>query len=212
MSSGLRITDLPVINPIDLAPEDVVPVVDVSLDTTNQLTISALSTLVSNYVSVSWDGIQNKPTTVGGYGIMDVYTVSQIDTILQAYSPNISYASATTNGLLYSTDWVTFNDKQDRLVSGTTIKTVNGTSLLGAGDVTINTGSSVSYYSFNAIDGQTQFDVGVQMTNPIVFLNGTLQTLNLAYTFTTGNTYITFNDARVANETVTIINGIALGF
>jgi len=52
-------------------------------------------------------------------------------------TPAISMAAATTsvNGYLTSTDWTTFNGKQAALVSGTNIKTVNGTSLLGSGDV-----------------------------------------------------------------------------
>ena len=46
-------------------------------------------------------------------------------------------AAATTsvNGYLTSTDWTTFNGKQAALVSGTNIKTVNGTTLLGSGDL-----------------------------------------------------------------------------
>jgi hypothetical protein len=52
-------------------------------------------------------------------------------------TPAISMAAATTSvsGYLTSTDWATFNGKQAALVSGTNIKTVNGTSLLGSGDV-----------------------------------------------------------------------------
>jgi hypothetical protein len=38
---------------------------------------------------------------------------------------------------LTSTDWTTFNGKQDALVSGTNIKTVNSTSLLGSGNVSV---------------------------------------------------------------------------
>jgi hypothetical protein len=34
------------------------------------------------------------------------------------------------------------NNKQDKLISGTNIKTVNGTSILGSGDITISGGSS----------------------------------------------------------------------
>jgi 5,10-methylene-tetrahydrofolate dehydrogenase/methenyl tetrahydrofolate cyclohydrolase len=34
------------------------------------------------------------------------------------------------------------NGKQDKLVSGTNIKTINGTSILGSGDITIEAGSS----------------------------------------------------------------------
>jgi len=54
-------------------------------------------------------------------------------------TPAISMAAATTsvNGYLTSTDWNTFNGKQAALVSGTNIKTVNSTSLLGSGDVSV---------------------------------------------------------------------------
>ena len=58
-------------------------------------------------------------------------------------TPAISMAAATTsvNGYLTSTDWNTFNGKQAALVSGTNIKTVSGTTLLGSGDLgTIGTG------------------------------------------------------------------------
>lgn len=44
-------------------------------------------------------------------------------------------ASATNRGALSAADWSTFNGKQAALVSGTTIKTVSGVSLLGSGDV-----------------------------------------------------------------------------
>ena len=52
-------------------------------------------------------------------------------------TPAISMPAATTsvNGYLTSTDWTTFNSKQAALVSGTNIKTVNGTTLLGSGDL-----------------------------------------------------------------------------
>ena len=52
-------------------------------------------------------------------------------------TPAISMAAATTsvNGYLTSTDWTTFNGKQATLVSGTNIKTVSGTTLLGSGDL-----------------------------------------------------------------------------
>lgn len=54
---------------------------------------------------------------------------------------NVPTASATNRGALSSTDWSTFNGKQNALVSGTNIKTVNGTTLLGSGDLgTIGSG------------------------------------------------------------------------
>lgn len=47
-------------------------------------------------------------------------------------------AATGTRGLLTSTDWNTFNNKQAALVSGTNIKTINGSSILGSGDLTIS--------------------------------------------------------------------------
>ena len=74
-------------------------------------------------------------------------------------TPNISISQATTstNGYLSSTDWNTFNGKQTALVSGTNIKTVNGTTLLGSGDLgTIGigyggTGQTTANAAFNAL-------------------------------------------------------------
>lgn len=55
-------------------------------------------------------------------------------------NPNLTITQATTsaNGYLSSTDWNTFNGKQAALVSGTNIKTINGSSVLGSGDLAIS--------------------------------------------------------------------------
>jgi hypothetical protein len=45
--------------------------------------------------------------------------------------------------LLTSTDWNTFNGKQATLVSGTNIKTINGSSVLGSGDLVVGGGLTV---------------------------------------------------------------------
>jgi hypothetical protein len=50
---------------------------------------------------------------------------------------NLPTASAANRGALSTTDWSTFNGKQDTLVSGTNIKTINSTSLLGSGNIAI---------------------------------------------------------------------------
>jgi hypothetical protein len=62
---------------------------------------------------------------------------------------NLPTASAANRGALSSADWTTFNGKQDALVSGTNIKTINSTSLLGAGNITI---ASLGVYK-NTTDG-----------------------------------------------------------
>lgn len=59
-------------------------------------------------------------------------------------NPDISIPQATSllDGYLSSVDWNTFNNKQEQLVSGINIKTVNGESLLGSGDIAISAGDS----------------------------------------------------------------------
>jgi hypothetical protein len=66
-------------------------------------------------------------------------------------------------------------------------------------------GVSTTKYRFVAADGQTVFDTGAVLVDPMVYLNGVLQTKDSTYTFTTGGTSITFLDARVLNETVVIM-------
>ena len=53
---------------------------------------------------------------------------------------SIPTASALNTGKLSKTDWTTFNNKQNALVSGTNIKTINGNSLLGSGDLVVGGG------------------------------------------------------------------------
>jgi hypothetical protein len=55
-------------------------------------------------------------------------------------SISIDQANSTTDGYLSSSNWNTFNGKQAALVSGTNIKTINGNSVLGSGDLTITGG------------------------------------------------------------------------
>jgi len=70
-------------------------------------------------------------------------------------TPAISMPAATTsvNGHLRSIDWNTFNNKQAALVSGTNIKTVNGTSILGSGDLVTPTGISGIHLPFGVASG-----------------------------------------------------------
>jgi len=64
---------------------------------------------------------------------------------------NIPTASATNTGKLSNTDWSAFNAKQAALVSGTNIKTINGSSVLGSGDLTVSgtPSGSTGYIQFN---------------------------------------------------------------
>jgi hypothetical protein len=61
---------------------------------------------------------------------------------------NLPLSSSATTGVLTSTNWNSFNSKQDALVSGSNIKTINTFSLLGSGNISISGG--VSYTRQNA--------------------------------------------------------------
>jgi len=53
---------------------------------------------------------------------------------------------------LTSADWSAFNSKQSALISGTNIKTINGTSILGSGDLVVEGGiSSLNVFQVDEI-------------------------------------------------------------
>ena len=68
---------------------------------------------------------------------------------------DIQTANASQKGLLSSADWSTFNGKQDVLVSGTNIKTINGASVLGSGDIATGYTLSVQALTSSPTDAQT---------------------------------------------------------
>jgi hypothetical protein len=76
---------------------------------------------------------------------------------------NLPTASAANRGALSSADWSTFNAKQAALVSGTNIKTVNSTSLLGSGNVAVAAQDSVSLINNTAVT------IGTSTTSYISF-------------------------------------------
>jgi len=86
--------------------------------------ISALNGLTANtqYLAVGMGG-----TDFGISSATDTHTF------------NLPTASAANRGALSAANWSTFNGKQDALVSGTNIKTINSTSLLGSGNIVIPT-------------------------------------------------------------------------
>jgi hypothetical protein len=66
-------------------------------------------------------------------------------------------ASATVTGLLNSTDWTTFNDKQDTLVSNVNIKTVAGVSLIGPGNVSITTSATTRQNANDSLNNNINY-------------------------------------------------------
>jgi hypothetical protein len=96
--------------------------------------ISALNGLTANtqYLAVGTSGT-------------DFAISSSTDT----HTFNLPTASASNRGALSVADFNTFTAKQDALVSGTNIKTINSTSLLGSGNINI---ASLGVYK-NTTDG-----------------------------------------------------------
>lgn len=82
-------------------------------------------------------------------------------------TPAISMPAATTlvSGHLTSTDFNTFNNKQAALVSGTNIKTINGNTLLGSGDLTISGGSGNRLATHILTKPQSQFYYSLALTS-----------------------------------------------
>jgi hypothetical protein len=66
---------------------------------------------------------------------------------------SISEADASTDGFITATDWNTFNGKQANLISGTNIKTINGSSVLGSGDLVVSATANPSVIALSATDG-----------------------------------------------------------
>ena len=88
----------------------------------------------------------NKPTGIDAFGLT-------IKRVASGYYTQYLTGGNTNTGQLYTrtfksgawTSWVKFTrdtqlaTKQDKLVSGTNIKTINGNSILGSGDLNLNT-------------------------------------------------------------------------
>jgi hypothetical protein len=126
-----------------------------------------------------------------------------ISSATSTHTFNLPTASAVNRGALSSADWTTFNGKQDSLVSGTNIKTVNSTTLLGSGNIavepTITAGTTGDYYrgdkTFQTLDktavGLANVDNTSDANKPIstdtqTALNAKQDTLTLTTTGTSG--------------------------
>ena len=66
----------------------------------------------------------------------------------------LGVANTSNSGYLTSTDWNIFNNKQSTLISGTNLKTINSTSLLGNGNIILPTvAGSTGQIQFNNAGG-----------------------------------------------------------
>jgi hypothetical protein len=91
----------------------------------------------SGYVSKSITGQEIIDGASGG-GVTDVTATAPLSST-GGSTPDIAItqAGAADDGYLSTGDWNAFNNKQDGLISGTNIKSLNGASLLGSGGLSV---------------------------------------------------------------------------
>jgi hypothetical protein len=115
--------------------------------TTPAISMAAANTSTNGYLtSTDWNTFNNKGSgtvtsvaaiTLGTTGT-DLSSTVATGTTTPVITLQVPTASAANRGALSSADWSTFNGKQAALVSGTNIKTINGSSVLGSGDLVVS--------------------------------------------------------------------------
>lgn len=109
-----------------------IPISDI-FDANNYYT----KTEVDNAITAATDGLAvatavTQEISEATSGKADTTVVTRVNNVLTAHT-------ADTTIHVTSSDKTTWSGKQDALVSGTNIKTINGNSLLGSGDITVQT-------------------------------------------------------------------------
>lgn len=119
---------------------------------------------------------------------------------------NGQVADATHKGFLTLTDWNTFNGKQATLVSATNIKTINGTSILGAGDLAVQA-TLVSTTNIKTVNGSTLLGAGDLSTAPDESYQSIAFASSLSVSLATKRNFLI--GALTGNLTVTLTSPIA---
>ncbi len=154
----------------------------------------------------------------GGSGtVTSIATTSPITggTITTSGTIGINQATSIQDGYLSSGDWSTFNAKQTALVSGTNIKTINSTSLLGSGNITtLGYTLSVQALTSSPVDAQTIYfgnlpkaPVTVAATSKVYIPRaGTIKRAEIyCYSGTAGTNQAWSGYVRLNNTTDTLI-------
>jgi hypothetical protein len=164
--------------------------------------------------------------TAARHNAVTIGTANGLSLSTQALS--LALASTSVTGALSSTDWTTFNNKQNALVSGTNIKTINSTTLLGSGNIavepTITAGTTGQYYrgdkTFQTLDktavGLANVDNTSDANKPIstatqTALNAKQGTITLTTTGTSGASTLVGNTLNIPQYIggVTSVTGTA---
>ena len=131
--SGESVTCLVISFNTDAGKQDInIPISDI-FNANNYYT----KTEVDNAITAATDGLAvatavTQEISAATSGKADTSAVTAVNDALTAHTAN-------TDIHVTSSDKTTWSGKQDALVSGTNIKTINGNSLLGSGDITVQT-------------------------------------------------------------------------
>lgn len=120
--------------------------------------------------------VENKVDKEEGKSLISDEEIARLSTVTNYDDTAINEQIATLNSSkldvsAYTTDKANFatieqlNSKQDTLISGVNIKTINGNSLLGSGDITITGGGDIdlsNYYNKGEVD--TKLDAKLDVT------------------------------------------------
>jgi len=107
--SDKRISQL--VERVTIANNDVLPIVALNAATTNKVTISTIQDWMQTHMDLGVTSISVNTSTSGSDITISGSPITSTGTI----TINIPTASATKRGALSSTDWSTFNGKQDVL-------------------------------------------------------------------------------------------------
>ena len=123
--------------------------------------------------------MENKVDKEEGKSLIDDEEIARLSTVTNYDDTAINEQIATLNSSkldvsTYTTDKTNFatieqlNEKQNALISGENIKTINGNSILGSGDITITGGGDIdlsNYYNKGEVDTKLDAKLDVETYN-----------------------------------------------
>jgi hypothetical protein len=122
----------------------------ITLHTENSHLCQVITTFSTGLTALNGLTSQVQSLAVGTSG-----TDFAISSATNTHTFNLPTASASNRGALSTSDWTAFNGKQAALVSGTNIKTINSTTILGSGNIAVIPVHDGPTYDTNAIQTVT---------------------------------------------------------
>ena len=152
--------------------------------------------LSNYYTKTETDGLLDTKLDVTAYTPTDLsnyYTKSETSGATDISTALASKADTATTYTKTETDnaiTAATSTKQDTLVSGTNIKTINSQSILGEGNIEIQGGGGSSYTAGDGID----------ITNDVISVTGKVDTSAITTTITSSSTDAQVPSAKAVND------------